>query len=143
MARRVPLTDRFNYASADCSARVHTVDPAAAAKSASNILSSQQGRYMLSPCGTARQFVIVELCEDVRIDTVQLVSSRFFNGVFKEFTVSVAKMYIAADGERWTVVGTYVGKNVRGVQVRSTSFGFLFLFCSLGFLFLLLCLPPP
>lgn len=112
---RVPLTDRFNYASLDCSARVHTAH--GGAKSAANILSSKRDRYMLSPCGATPQFVVVELCEDIRIDTVQLANFEFFSGVFKEFTVSVAKTYAAADAEGWTVVGTYVGKNVRGVQV--------------------------
>ena len=113
---RVPLTDRFNYASLDCSARVHTAHREA--KSASNILSSKRDRYMLSPCDAAGpQFVVVELCDDIRIDTVQLANFEFFSGVFREFTVSVAKTYAAADAEGWTVVGTYVGKNVRGVQV--------------------------
>lgn len=113
---RVPLTDRFNYASLDCSARVHTAHRGA--KSASSILSSKRDRYMLSPCAAAQpQFVVVELCEDIRIDTVQLANFEFFSGVFKEFTVSVAKTYVT-DAEGWTVVGTYVGKNVRGVQVR-------------------------
>lgn len=111
----VPLTDRFNYASLDCSARVHTAH--GGAKSAANILSSPRDRYMLSPCGAKPQFVVVELCDDIRIDTVQLANFEFFSGVFKEFTVSVAKTYAAADAEGWTVVGTYVGKNVRGVQV--------------------------
>ncbi|KAH8982199.1 UNC-like C-terminal-domain-containing protein [Lactarius hatsudake] len=105
---RVPLTDRFNYASLDCSARVHTAHRGA--KSASSILSSKRDRYMLSPCAAAPQFVVVELCEDIRIDTVQLANFEFFSGVFKEFTVSVAKTY-ATDAEGWTVVGTYVGKN--------------------------------
>jgi hypothetical protein len=114
---RVPLTDRFNYASLDCSARVHTAHHGA--KSASSILSSKRDRYMLSPCAAAQpQFVVVELCEDIRIDTVQLANFEFFSGVFREFTVSVAKTYVATDAEGWTVVGTYVGKNVRGVQVR-------------------------
>ena len=112
---RVPLTDRFNYASLDCSARVHTAH--GAAKSAANILSSKRDRYMLSPCGAAPQFVVVELCDDIRIDTVQLANFEFFSGVFREFTVSVAKTYAGADAEGWTVVGTYEGKNVRGVQV--------------------------
>ncbi|KAH9028634.1 hypothetical protein EDB85DRAFT_1828935, partial [Lactarius pseudohatsudake] len=81
-----------------------------------SILSSKWDRYMLSPCAAPPQFVqvIVELCEDIRIDTVQLTNFEFFSGVFKEsckeFTVSVAKMY-AMDTEGWTVVGTYVGKN--------------------------------
>jgi hypothetical protein len=123
---RVPLTDRFNYASLDCSARVHTAH--GAAKSVANILSSQRDRYMLSPCGAKPQFVVVELCEDIRIDTVQLANFEFFSGVFKEFTVSVAKTYAAADAEGWTVVGTYVGKNMRGVQVSLDLDWFLTMF---------------
>ena len=112
---RVPLTDRFNYASLDCSARVHTAHRSA--KSSSSILSSKKDRYMLSPCSMSdgeQQFVVVELCEDIRIDTVQLANFEFFSGVFKDFTVSVAKTYNA---EGWTVAGTYKAKNVRGVQV--------------------------
>ena len=115
---RVPLTDRFNYASLDCSARVHTAHRSA--KSPSSILSSKKDKYMLSPCGTSKgqtQFVVVELCEDIRIDTVQLANFEFFSGVFKDFTVSVAKTY-TTDAGGWTVAGTYKAKNVRGVQVR-------------------------
>ncbi|KAJ3817059.1 SUN domain-containing protein, partial [Lentinula raphanica] len=57
-------------------------------------------------------FVVVELCEDIRIDTVQLADFRFFSGVFKDFTISVSKTY----KEDWIVAGTYRAKNVRGVQ---------------------------
>ena len=122
---RVPLTDRFNYESVDCSTRVHTAQPAAAAETASNTPSSQRDRYMLSPCGATPRFVVIELCEDVRIDTVQLANFELFSGVFMEFTVSVAKAYVAADAEGWTVAGTYAGKNVRGVQVSVCLVHFL------------------
>ena len=111
---RVPLTDRFNYASLDCSARVHTSHRSA--KSASSILSSKRDRYMLSPCNSKeKQFVAVELCDDIRIDTVQLANFEFFSGVFKDFSVSVAKTY-TTDIDGWTHVGSYKAKNVRGVQ---------------------------
>jgi Sad1 / UNC-like C-terminal len=111
---RVPLTDRFNYASLDCSARVHTSHRSA--KSASSILSSKRDRYMLSPCNSKeKQFVAVELCDDIRIDTVQLANFEFFSGVFKDFSVSVAKTY-STDVDGWTHVGSYKAKNVRGVQ---------------------------
>lgn len=119
---RVPLTDRFNYASMECSARVHKAHNSA--KSASSILSSKKDRYMLSPCATKTadekkedHFVVVELCEDIRIDTVQLANFEFFSGVFKDFTVSVAKTY-TPDVPEWTTVGTYKARNIRGVQVR-------------------------
>ncbi|KAF9255932.1 hypothetical protein L218DRAFT_911830 [Marasmius fiardii PR-910] len=116
---QVPLTDRFNYASMDCSARVHASHRSA--KSPSSILSSKRDRYMLSPCVNPNpkedQFVVVELCEDIRIDTVQLANFEFFSGVFKEFTVSVAKTYIGGTSkEGWVTAGTYKAKNIRGVQ---------------------------
>ncbi|KAE9401729.1 hypothetical protein BT96DRAFT_596312 [Gymnopus androsaceus JB14] len=109
---QVPLTDRFNYASMDCSARVHLAHRSA--KSPASILSSKRDRYMLSPCSSPKenQFVVVELCEDIRIDTVQLANFEFFSGVFKDFSVSVAKTY----KEDWVDAGTYRAKNVRGVQ---------------------------
>ncbi|KAL5482391.1 hypothetical protein ACEPAI_8985 [Sanghuangporus weigelae] len=112
---RVPLTDRFNYASLDCSARVHYAHRSA--RSASNLLSSKKDKYMLSPCNTPGEdkFVVVELCEDIRIDTVQLANFEFFSGVFKDFSVSVARTY-TTDPEEWTSAGTYRAKNIRGVQ---------------------------
>jgi len=114
---RVPITDRFNYANMDCSARVHTSHRSA--KSPSAILSSKKDKYMLSPCssGKEQQFVVVELCEDIRIDTVQLANFEFFSGVFKDFSVKVAKTYTTSD-DGWVLAGMYRGKNVRGVQVR-------------------------
>ena len=110
----MPTKDRFNYASLDCSARVHAAHKSA--QSASSVLSSKKDRYMLSPCAAPRQFVIVELCENIRIDTVQLANFEFFSGVFKEFSVSVAKAYLP-DPAQWTFAGTYRAQNVRGVQV--------------------------
>ena len=119
---RIPLTDRFNYASMECSARIHKAHKSA--KSASSILSSKKDRYMLSPCTTKssdgreeNHFVIVELCEDIRIDTVQLANFEFFSGAFKDFTVGVAKTY-NPEAPEWTTVGIYRARNVRGVQVR-------------------------
>ncbi|KAJ7599883.1 UNC-like C-terminal-domain-containing protein [Mycena floridula] len=111
----IPLTDRFNYASLDCSARVHLAHRSA--KSPASILSSKRDRYMLSPCNSPKekQFVVVELCDDIRIDTVQMANFEFFSGVFKEFSVRVAKTYTTND-DGWTDAGTYTAKNVRGVQ---------------------------
>ncbi|KAI9066021.1 hypothetical protein FKP32DRAFT_1646714 [Trametes sanguinea] len=111
---RIPIHDRFNYASLDCSARVHSAHKSA--KNPSAILSHKKDRYMLSPCAEKQQFVIVELCEDIRIDTVQLANYEFFSGVFKDFTVSVSKTYYPNDPDSWTFAGTYRAKNVRGVQ---------------------------
>jgi len=133
---RVPLTDRFNYANLDCSARVHTSHRSA--KSPSSILSSKKDWYMLSPCASSEhesQYVVVELCDDIRIDTVQLANFEFFSGVFKDFTVSVAKTY-TTDVAGWADAGTYRAKNIRGVQVCriliSSTLDTQFIFVSFG-----------
>ncbi|KAH8830105.1 UNC-like C-terminal-domain-containing protein [Flagelloscypha sp. PMI_526] len=110
---QVPLTDRFNYASTDCSARIHLAHKGAQSPGA--ILSSKKDRYMLSPCSTGDKFVVVELCDDIRIDTVQLANFEFFSGVFKDFSLSFAKTYSTSLAS-WTPAGTFRAKNVRNVQ---------------------------
>ncbi|KAF5314876.1 hypothetical protein D9619_007249 [Psilocybe cf. subviscida] len=111
---KIPITDRYNYASLDCTASVHASHRSA--KSATSILSSKHDRYMLSPCKTKEeQFVVVELCDDIRIDTVQLANFEFFSGVLKDFTISVAKRYPTGE-DGWTLMGTYRAKNIRGEQ---------------------------
>ena len=81
---------------------------------------------------------VAELGKDVRINAVKLANFEVFSGVFREFTVSVPKTYVAADAEGWTVIGTYVGKNVHGMQVRVPR-PFFFLFCSIALFLSLLC----
>lgn len=112
---RVPLTDRFNYASQDCTARIYSAHKGA--KSPSAVLSSKKDRYLLSPCAAKEKFVIVELCDDVRIDTVQLANYEFFSGVFKDIKISLSESS-PGDPQAWIDAGTYRAKNIRAVQVR-------------------------
>lgn len=105
------LKDRYNFASTDCSARITSAHRGA--KSPDSILSHKKDRYMLSPCHAKDQHVVVELCDDIRIDTVQLANFEFFSGVFRKFAVGVS-----VDGVEWEHAGEYEAKNVRGVQVR-------------------------
>ncbi|KAG8831970.1 hypothetical protein FRC17_002256 [Serendipita sp. 399] len=111
----IPLIDRFNYASNECNARIQSSHKSA--KSASSILSRKKDRYMLSPCHSNREkhFVVVELCEDIRIDTVQLANFEFFSGVFKDIRVSAAHTN-TNDEKAWSIVGEYTAKNIRGIQ---------------------------
>jgi len=111
----IPLIDRFNYASSECNARIQAVHKSG--KSAVSILTRTKDKYMLSPCQTSEpKFVIVELCEDIRIDTIQLANFEFFSSVFKDIRVSVAHSY-TDDGQGWVLLGEYRAKNIRGVQV--------------------------
>ena len=86
---------------------------------------------MLSPCSTKDKFIIMELCDDIRIDTVQLAKYEFFSGVFRTITISVSQTY-TSDTEGWVQMGTYDAKNVRSVQVTIYSLCLLLLELSLA-----------
>ena len=116
------LKHRWNFASLDCAAVVHRTNPEA--KFASSILSEKKDRYMLSPCPQGgggklkggSQFVIVELCEEIKIDTLVLANYEFFSNMFKKFTVTAARQLTGRESD-WTQLGVFRARNVRGQQV--------------------------
>ncbi|KAJ9474584.1 SUN domain-containing protein [Pseudozyma hubeiensis] len=115
------LRHRWNFASLDCAAVVHRTNPEA--KFASSILSEKKDRYMLSPCPRpgrkqkgGSQYVIVELCEEIKIDTLVLANYEFFSNMFKKFTVTAARQLTGRESD-WTPLGAFRARNVRGQQV--------------------------
>ncbi|PWN54120.1 hypothetical protein IE53DRAFT_408166 [Violaceomyces palustris] len=113
------LKHRWNFASYDCAAVVHRSNPSA--KFASSILNEKKDRYMLSPCPTTSsgkegQFVIVELCDEIKIDTIVLANYEFFSRMFKRFSVRVAND-LQRKEEDWVELGTFRARNMRGLQV--------------------------
>ncbi|KAE8213298.1 hypothetical protein CF327_g3152 [Tilletia walkeri] len=113
------LKHRWNFASMDCAAVVHRTNPGA--KFATSILSEKKDRYMLSPCPADGkngngQFVIVELCDDIMIDTVVLGNYEFFSRQFKRFRLRAAAKLHARE-EDWYDFGTFRARNSRGLQV--------------------------
>jgi hypothetical protein len=119
-----PVHNKYNYASPDCSARIHS--SSRLTQHASSILHKSRDRYMLTPCKADEHWVVVELCDEIRIEAVEIAVWEFFSGVVREVKVSVggAEEDEERDGEEssgvsntWEDVGTFIGKNVRGVQV--------------------------
>lgn len=111
----VSLRDRTNYASFDCSATL--IRSSKSTKSASAILSSKKDRYMLTPCAEKEKYVIVELCDEIQIDTIVLANLEFFSSMFKLFRVSGGTAYPESAGT-WRDIGTFRASNARGMQVR-------------------------
>jgi hypothetical protein len=66
---------------------------------------------MLTPCKAGEHWVTIELCDEVRVEAVEIAVWEFFSGIVREVRVSAGE-----EGEQ-VEVGTFVGKNVRGVQV--------------------------
>lgn len=110
----VNLKDRTNYALFDCSAKVHRSSPQS--KGASSILVEKKDRYMLTPCAANSKFVELELCEEIRIDTIVLANFEFFSSMFKHFSVKVS-MHYPGKLDEWHDLGTFRARNSRGIQV--------------------------
>jgi len=105
--------ERFNYASFDCAATVLKTNPEA--KEASTVLSENKDSYMLNECSADNKFLILELCDDISIDTIVLANFEFFSSIFRTFRVSVSDRY-PLKAEKWKTLGTFEARNSREVQ---------------------------
>ena len=105
--------ERSNYASFDCAATVLKTN--LECKGSTSILVENKDSYMLNECSAKNKFFIVELCDDILVDTVVLANFEFFSSMFRSFRVSVSDRY-PIKMERWKELGTFVASNSREVQ---------------------------
>ena len=115
------LVDRFNFASFDCAARILATSPDT--KAAWAILQPYQpDSYMSFLCKNPSKFFIVELCSDIRIDTIVLANTEHFSSTFEKFRVFGGKKFsgtadpIGANVEEWFELGTFSAQNIRDEQ---------------------------
>lgn len=116
--------DRFNHASATCAASV--VKASKDATSIMAILNEGKDNYMLNKCSTKEKFFVVELCEEILVDTFILGNYEFFSSTFKEFVVSVNRYPPRDDG--WSILGHFQARNTRDAQVSTKKKGFYYPF---------------
>lgn len=105
--------ERFNYASFDCAATVLKTNPEC--KGSSSVLVENKDSYMLNECRAKNKFLILELCDDILVDTVVLANYEFFSSIFHTFRVSVSDRY-PAKPDQWKELGVYEARNTREVQ---------------------------
>ncbi|KAH6622307.1 UNC-like C-terminal-domain-containing protein [Boeremia exigua] len=105
--------ERFNYASFDCAATVLKTNKKA--KGSSAVLSEHKDSYMLNECSVDNKFFIVELCDDILVDTVVLANYEFFSSSFRHIRVSVSDKY-PVKMERWRTLATFEARNSREIQ---------------------------
>ncbi|OMJ29116.1 hypothetical protein AYI69_g1397 [Smittium culicis] len=111
---KTPLKDRFNYASVDCGSVI--LNSNKESKKAKSILSNTKDSYMLNICSAKNKFVVVELCQDILIDTIVLANYEFFSSTFKSIELSVSDRYPPKD-KNWVSLGIFHAKNSRSDQV--------------------------
>lgn len=105
--------ERFSYSSFDAGATVLKTSPGA--KNPKAILVENKDSYMLMECGSQNKFFIVELSDDVLVDTVVLANFEFFSSMVRQFRVSVSDRY-PVKLDKWKVLGEFVARNSRDVQ---------------------------
>ncbi|CAG8642065.1 10889_t:CDS:2 [Cetraspora pellucida] len=106
------LKEKFNFASFDCGALVLKSNPEA--KGAISLLYESKDSYVLNKCA-ATKFIILQLCEDILIDSLAMANFEFFSSTFKDFKISISKWYPAKEG--WKVIGEYKANNSRELQI--------------------------
>ncbi|KAL8643426.1 MAG: hypothetical protein Q9226_008384 [Calogaya cf. arnoldii] len=109
----VTCKERSNYASFDCAATMLKTNPEC--KSATSVLVENKDSYMLNECSAKNKFLIVELCNDILVDTVVLANFEFFSSIFRTFRVSVSDRY-PVKFDKWRELGTFEARNSRGIQ---------------------------
>ena len=105
--------ERSNYASFDCASTVLKTNPEC--KGSTAVLLENKDSYMLNICSAKNKFFIVELCDDILIDTVVLANFEFFSSMFRTFRVSVSDRY-PVKLDKWKDLGTFEARNSREVQ---------------------------
>ncbi|UNI19709.1 hypothetical protein JDV02_005876 [Purpureocillium takamizusanense] len=105
--------ERFSYSSFDAGATV--LKTAAGAKNARAILVENKDTYMLLECAAASKYVIVELSDDILVDTIVLANFEFFSSMVRHFRVSVSDRY-PVKMDKWRELGTFEARNSRDIQ---------------------------
>lgn len=99
-----------NYASPDCGAKIIAAN--AEASSIGSVLSTTKDEYLLSPC-TSRIWFVVELCEAIQAEIIDLANFELFSSSPKNFSVSVSSRFPTRE---WSNVGKFTAKDERNIQ---------------------------
>jgi hypothetical protein len=109
----VTCKERFSYSSFDAGATVKKASPGA--KNPKAILVENKDSYMLLECAMENKFFIVELSDDILVDTVVLANFEFFSSMIRKFRVSVSDRY-PVKLEKWKILGEFQARNSRDIQ---------------------------
>lgn len=101
----------INYASNECGAKVIGSNPEAYHPNV--ILTSSKDSYMLNPCNSPRKWIIIELCEEIGVEEIQIGNYEYFSSIFKDFQVLGSNQYPT---KYWDLIGNYTSKNERVLQ---------------------------
>ncbi|KAG4386196.1 hypothetical protein AAZX31_12G231900 [Glycine max] len=111
MHRVEPGGAEYNYASASKGAKV--LGSNKEAKGASNILSGDKDKYLRNPCSAEEKFVIIEISEEILVDTIQVANFEHHSSNLKAFELLGS---LSFPTDVWVFFGNFTASNVRHAQ---------------------------
>ena len=103
-------TIKKNYASIECGAKVIAANEEATNQIA--ILKEDKDTYMLNPCNV-RAWFIVELCERIELDSIDLANFEMFSSSPESFNVYISSRYPTRE---WEKVGVFQGTPLKEIK---------------------------
>ena len=105
-----PNGREYNYASANKGAKVLAFNTEA--KGAYNILSKDKDKYLRNPC-SAEKFVVIELSEEILLDTIEIANFEHYASNLKDFELLSSLLYPT---DSWVKIGNFTATNVKHAQ---------------------------
>ena len=108
--RKKKLSNKKNYASPNCGAKVVAANNEAQHSSA--ILKEDKDAYMLNPCNV-QAWLVVELCERIQLDSIDFANFEMFSSSPGLFTVHVSNRFPTRE---WELVQEFNATSGRQIQ---------------------------
>jgi uncharacterized membrane protein YgcG len=83
-----------------------------------NILNSARDAYLLNPC-EADKWIVIELCQEIGVDILQLANFEFFSSTFRHFQLYGHRHFpntLSPEDPDWHLIGSFSARNVRTTQ---------------------------
>ena len=74
---------------------------------------------MLTPCKADEHWVVIELCDEIRIEAIEISLWEFYSGVVRDIRVSAGD---DEDAKSFEPIASFVGRNIRGAQVGQSTY---------------------
>lgn len=104
--------DRFNYAAFDAGAKMLATSPGM--KKASAILVADDDRYLMVPCNAPHKSFVIQLSEDIIIDTIELGNLEHYASSIRDFEILGSATHPTSN---WLLLGSFTALDSAQKQV--------------------------
>lgn len=104
-----------NYASSTCGSRIVFASPGS--QKASSVLDGGgKDSYMLQSCSDGRNYLVIELCDSIIIDKIEITNTESFSGNFKSISIFASNTLIELNSLEWSFVSKIKGVDIHQKQ---------------------------